>query len=272
MSETISKLNNQCFEMKIKALELALKAGSVGSHIGGAFSCVEILSVIYHIANIPDMYSPNRDRVILSKGHAVLAYYTVLWKNGYISEEELNTFDSNGTMFHGHPRRDLLHGIEFSAGSLGLGISYAVGVALSCKKRNINNRIYVLLGDGECDEGIVWEALISIRNFNLDNITIIIDKNNYQLDGPTVEVMNLFSLKNKFESFGFNVNEVDGHDIQQLMSILSRNSGFNVCIANTIKANGISFLMNNKQSHHTILTPKKYNVAINDIMSAYGKI
>lgn len=270
--ELLDKLTERCYRMKLKALDMAFGTGAEGSHIGGAFSLMEILAVLYEIANVNDMSSSNRDRVILSKGHAVLAYYTALWQNGFLTEEQLASFDQNGTELHGHPHRDLSLGMEFASGSLGLGLSYAVGVAMACKKQYINNRIYVILGDGECDEGIVWESLMSIRNFELDNITLIVDQNHYQLDGPTEEVMNQYSLESKFAAFGFNVTTVNGHDIEALYDALQPKDGLNVIIADTIKAHGISFLENNKLSHHTSLTMKKYQQAINDIKAAYGEL
>jgi len=128
------------------------------------------------------------------------------------------------------------------------------------------------LGDGECDEGIVWESLMSIANFGLDNITLIVDKNKYQLDGPTAEVMNQFSLEDKFRSFGFNVTKVDGHNLEALLAVLRPKEGLNVIVADTIKAHGISFLENNKMSHHTALTQKKYDQAIEELEAAYGKL
>lgn len=270
--ERIIKLTEQCYQMKLKALEMAFGTGSNGSHIGGAFSAMEILATLYEIANVNNMKAENRDRIIVSKGHCVLAYYTVLWQKGMITEEELSTFDKNNTKFHGHPHRQLEKGIEFSAGSLGLGLSYAVGVALSCKRKSLTNRLYVLVGDGECNEGIVWESLMSIKNFQLDNMTIIIDRNGYQLDGPTSEIMNQFSLEDKFISFGFEVKTINGHSIEELYDeLIIKDNSSKVIIADTVKANGISFLENNKFAHQTALTQKKYLQALEEIKNAYGK-
>lgn len=271
--ETIDKLNQQCYEMKLKALDMALGTGANGSHIGGAFSSMELFAALYEIANIPNMSDENRDRIIVSKGHCVLSYYTALWKKGYITEEELDTFDKNGTNFHGHPHRELTKGMEFSAGSLGLGISYAVGVALACKSKGLNNRIFIMLGDGECDEGIVWESLMSIANFGLDNVTIIVDRNKYQVDGLTDNVMNLMSIEEKFKAFGFNVQTIDGHNVAAVANALEIIVPKpNVVIADTVKANGISFLVNNKMSHHTPITSKKHAQAVEEIKRYYGKL
>ncbi len=267
----VNVLMDQCYHMKIKALEMAYGTGINGSHIGGAFSAMEILSAVYAVANISDMKSCERDRIILSKGHAVLAYYTILWQKGLVTEEELAAFDKNGTLFHGHPSRIIDKGMEFASGSLGLGLSYAVGVAWACQQRGLKNRIYAIIGDGECDEGIVWESLMSISHFGLKNITIIVDRNNYQVDGPTSEVMNTSELTTKFEAFGLPVKKVDGHDLNALIQCLQDITGSSVIIADTVKAHGISFLENTNLSHHCTLNNKKYEQALLDIQKAYGK-
>ena len=267
---TIEQIKQDVFEMKLKALDMALST-SFGAHIGGGFSAMEILRCLYEIVNIPSMQDEHRDRVIMSKGHGVLALYTVLWKKGIITEDDLATFETDGTQFHGHAHRNLEKGIEFSGGSLGLGISYAVGVAKACKNKNLGNRVYVIIGDGEMDEGIVWEALMSIVNFRLNNVTVIVDRNRYQLDGPTSEIMNLLSIEDKLKAFGFEVETVDGHSISQLLDVLDMVSDTpRAIVANTIKANGISFLMNNKISHQCILPKKKYEMAVEEIKHAYN--
>lgn len=266
----IQQLKKDCYEMKLKALEMALST-SFGAHIGGGFSAMEIMRSLYAVANIPSMKDECRDRIIVSKGHGVLALYTALWKKGLITEEDLATFETDGTLFHGHPHRNLEKGIEFSGGSLGLGISYAVGVAKACKMKGLGNTIYVLLGDGEMDEGIVWEALMSINNMELNNITLIIDRNNYQLDGPTDEIMKLNPLEDKLMAFGFEVKVIDGHSIESLIETLPKKNDKPIAIiANTVKAHGISFLENNKISHQCTLSKKKYEQAVEDIKSAYN--
>lgn len=265
----IQQLKKDCLEMKLKALDMALST-CFGVHIGGGFSSMEILRCLYEVANIPSMEDEHRDRIIVSKGHGVLAYYTALWKKGFISEDDLATFETDGTSFWGHPHKDHKKGIEFSGGSLGLGLSYATGVAKACKMKGIDNRIYVLLGDGEMDEGIVWESLMSISNFGLNNITIIVDRNNFQLDGPTSDVMNLLSLEDKLRSFGFDVIDIDGHSIDELSETLPKNCDKPLAIvANTVKAHGISFLENNKMSHQCVLPKKKYELAVEEIKKAY---
>ena len=270
MSEQIKKLEHQCFEMKLKALDMALST-SFGAHIGGGFSAMELMACLYEVANVPSMEDEGRDRIILSKGHGVLALYTALWKKGLMTEEDLATFETDGTLFHGHAHRNLVKGIEFSGGSLGLGISYAVGVAKACKIKGLNNRIYVILGDGEMDEGIVWEALMAISNFGLNNVTVIVDRNQYQLDGPTSDIMNLLSIEDKLRAFGYVVETINGHSIPKLLDTLGKSSDKPCAIiANTIKANGISFLMNNKISHQCVLPRKKYELAVEEIKQAYN--
>lgn len=270
MIEQAKRIEHQCFEMKLKALDMALNT-SFGAHIGGGFSAMELMACLYEVANIPSMMDESRDRIILSKGHGVLALYTALWKKGLMTDEDIATFETDGTQFHGHAHRNLEKGIEFSGGSLGLGISYAVGVARACKNKGLNNRIYVILGDGEMDEGIVWEALMAISNFGLNNVTVIIDRNQYQLDGPTNDIMNLLSVEDKLKAFGYEVDTVDGHSISALLDTLGKESRMpRAIVANTIKANGISFLMNNKISHQCVLPRKKYEIAVEEIKQAYN--
>lgn len=265
----IERIKKDIYEMKLKALDMALST-SFGAHIGGGFSAMEIMRSLYEVANIPSMQDESRDRIILSKGHGVLALYTALWKKELMTEEDLATFETDGTKFHGHAHRNLDKGIEFSGGSLGLGISYAVGVAKACKDKGLGNRIYVILGDGEMDEGIVWEALMAISNFGLNNVTIIVDRNQYQLDGPTNDVMNLLSIEDKLKAFGYEVEMVDGHSVPALLETLGKFSDKpKAIVANTIKANGISFLMNNKVSHQCVLPKKKYELAVEEIKQAY---
>lgn len=266
---SIEQISKDIYEMKLKALEMALST-SFGAHIGGGFSVMEIMRCLYEVANIPDVHDERRDRIIMSKGHGVLALYTALWKKGFMTEEDLATFETDGTKFHGHAHRNLDKGIEFSGGSLGLGISYAVGVAKACKNKELGNSIYVILGDGEMDEGIVWEAMMSIVNFGLNNVTIIVDRNQYQLDGPTTEIMNLLSVEDKLKAFGYDVETINGHSIPELLDTLGKSSDKpRAIVANTVKANGISFLMNNKMSHQCALPKKKYDMAVEEIKQAY---
>lgn len=251
--------------MRRRILDLALKAGASGAHLGGSLSLVEILTVLYHVASISQ--EDGRDRIILSKGHGALALYTVLEKYGIISSEVVDTFETNGTHFYAHASRDIHNGIEFSGGSLGLGISFSVGVAIACKEKKLENRIYVIVGDGECNEGLFWESVMAINQFKLNNLTIIIDNNGLQADGFTNEIIDLSPLAEKLNSFGFDAISVDGHDVDAICQALNREKGLKpqAIIANTVKGKGVSFMENSAAWHHGVLNQKKYDKAIEEL-------
>lgn len=257
-------MNNNIW-MRKRILELAMKAGSNGAHLGGSLSLVEILNVLYsqelHLAP----KDQKRDRIIMSKGHGALALYCMLEKKGVISKEEADTFEQNGTTLFAHAKRNVEKGIEFSGGSLSLGLSFAVGVALSCK--GLGNHIYVILGDGECDEGLVWEATMTAAHYGLDNMTIIVDCNGLQSDGFTKDVMDSRSLEAKFKAFGCSVCSVDGHSETELRNAFAAISegAPKVIIAHTVKGKGVSFLENQPASHHFVLKEAQYQQAIKEV-------
>ena len=253
--------------MRKRILRLSKNAGINGSHVGGSLSMVEILTVLYSILKRDTSVLEERDRFILSKGHGALALYCILEQKGLLSPEETETFESNGTAFYAHAKRNVEKGLEFSGGSLSLGISFAVGVALACRAKGIKNHIYVLVGDGECDEGHLWEAVMSAANFKLDNLTVIVDYNGLQSDGFTENIMNLSSLAQKFKSFGFHTTEVDGHSIEQLYEVFNSAFSSSPCaiIARTVKGKGVSFMENERMWHHGILTDKLYEQAVSEI-------
>ena len=186
-------------------------------------------------------------------------------KKGIISKEEADTFEQNGTELFAHAKRNVEKGIEFSGGSLSLGLSFAVGVALSCKGQG--NHIYVILGDGECDEGLIWESTMSAAHYGLDNMTIIVDRNGLQSDGYTKDVMDSSSLEAKFKAFGCNVFSVDGHSEEELLVAFNAVSegAPKVIIAHTIKGKGVSFLENQPTSHHSVLKDAQYEQAIKEV-------
>lgn len=257
----------ECKDIRKRILELAFKAGSNGSHLGGSLSAVEILNTLYHSGFNFNPADETRDRLILSKGHAALALYCVLETVGIITKEDAETFEQNGTTLFAHAKKNISKGIEFSGGSLSLGISYAVGVALACKSKGINNRIFVLLGDGECDEGLVWEAVMSAVNYHLDNLTFIIDCNGLQSDGYTKDVMDHSPLEKKFEGFGCKVVSVDGHSEKEVFDAYRVES--NDCplaiIAHTVKGKGVFFMENLQQWHHGTLTQAQYEQAMEEV-------
>ena len=251
-------------------LEMALSAGANSSHFGGALSIADIISTLFSYKMKFDYKNPkseDRDRFILSKGHACLAYYAALCEIGFIKKEDLKTFEKNDSNLLGHPVRNIDLGIEFSNGSLGMGLSLGIGVALSLKKKNKANNVFVIMGDGECNEGSVWEALMAAPNFNLGNLNLIIDRNNFQQTGENKTIMDLGNLKNKVESFGWNTTEVDGHNINELYNYFKKinNNKPNALIANTIKGKGFSFSENNNTWHHSVLSKELYDKALGEI-------
>ena len=258
--------------MRLRALEMAYKSGQNGAHLGGGLSAIEIMATLYHDVLRVDPCNPcdeNRDRLIVSKGHCVLAYYTALYEKGFLSAQDLEQFEQNGYHWHGHAMRDLTHGIEFHGGSLSMGMSFAVGEALACKAKGLQSRVFVLVGDGECDEGLIWEAAMSAAHHQLDNLCVIVDRNRLQYDGETTEVLNTDSLAEKFKAFGFDVEEVNGHDVEALRNQLSVISSQPRCvIANTVKGKGVSFMENDKTWHHHTLNEAQYNQAREEVEHA----
>ena len=257
----------ECKDIRKRILELAFKAGSNGSHLGGSLSAVEILNTLYHSGFNFNPADESRDRLILSKGHAALALYCVLESVGIITKEDAETFEQNGTTLFAHAKKNISKGIEFSGGSLSLGISYAVGVALACKSKVFNNRIFVLLGDGECDEGLVWEAVMSAVNYHLDNLTFIVDCNGLQSDGYTKDVMDHSPLEKKFEGFGCKVVSVDGHsekEVAEAYKVKSKDCPLAI-VAHTVKGKGVSFMENLQQWHHGTLSQAQYDQAMEEV-------
>jgi transketolase len=246
-------------DMRVDIIRMIEAAGS--GHPGGSLSIIDILAVLYkkflrHDAKRPDM--PERDRLILSKGHACPALYTVMAYEGYFPKAELLTLRKLGSPLQGHPDRMRLPGIEFSTGSLGQGLSVAIGMALAAKLDKKDYRTYCILGDGELQEGQCWEAFMSAPKFKLDNLTVIIDHNNGQIDGPVNEVMDIEPLADKFKAFQWEVLKIDGHDFAQIEKALAqaqKAKGPLVIIAKTIKGKGVSFMENNIGWHG--VAPKK---------------
>lgn len=255
--------------IRLSALRMAYNSGKNGSHLGAGLSSVEIFSALYGQVlhyNICNRKDENRDRLVVSKGHCVLSYYSALHELGFISDEDMESFETNGSHFHGHAMRNLNNGIEFSGGSLGMGMSFAVGQALACMKKGLSSRIFVLVGDGECDEGLIWEAAMSAANFKLNNFVLIVDRNKLQYDGLTKDVMDQIDLGEKFDAFGFDVRVVDGHDVNLLALTLDKSGDRPVCvIADTIKGKGVSFMEGQKEWHHHTLSEEQYNRAKEEV-------
>lgn len=264
MTQDIKKLQDQSLWMRLRIVELAHKVGKLGAHIGGCFSIIEIFSALY--ASLNKLTGEDRDRVILSKAHAALAHYVLLEAIGVLTKEETDTYQVNGTHYYICEPRNIAKGSEFTGGSLALGLSFAVGVALACRKRNLQNHVYAIIGDGECDEGLIWESAMSITNYKLTNMTVIVDRNGVQLDGPTKDIMDTGDMGDKFRSFGFDVIEVDGHDIASLLeAFATRCEKPKAIIAHTIKGKGLSFCEGLHTWHHNVLTDKLYEQALEEL-------
>jgi len=269
--ETIKRCEAAAIRMRKNALKMALLSGSNGAHLGGGLSIIEIMASLYCGVMKLNPINPlwiDRDRFILSKGHATLGYYTALEAAKIISEEQLFTFEINGGPLPGQPSYNPSLGIEYSSGTLGLGLSYAVGLSLTLKLTHNQNRVFVLLGDGECNEGSVWESAMSAAHFKLSNLTAIIDFNRMQSDGKTCDVLNI-QLENMWKGFGWEVIKInDGHNITQLFDAfnLTRIEGKpRVVIACTTKGKGISFMENNNEWHHNRLSKELFDAAMNEI-------
>ena len=250
-------------EAEMKALAKQLRrhiitmTGRAGSgHPGGSLSSVEILTTLYLkvLRHKPlDPQWPDRDRFILSKGHAAPLLYATLAECGYFPVAELPTLRQIDSRLQGHTDRTITPGVEMSAGALGQGLSFALGVALAGRLNEQDYRVYVLLGDGECDEGQVWEAAMASAHFKVDNLVAIVDNNGQQIDGWNRDVMNLDPFSPKWQAFGWQVIEVDGHNLAQLIQAFGKAEQIKgqptVIVAHTIKGKGVSFMENNPDFH-----------------------
>ncbi|MDK2584342.1 transketolase [Romboutsia sedimentorum] len=245
---------------------------SKSGHPGGSLSGVEILTYLYFKEmniNKDNLDSKERDYFILSKGHAAPVLYATLSEAGFIQEKELMTLRKLGSKLQGHPDSKKIKAIDVSTGSLGQGISNAVGVAIGAKIDNANSTIYTLLGDGELQEGLVWEALMSAAHYKLDNLVAFVDYNKLQIDGNNEDVMGIKPLDKKFESFGWNVITIDGHDFKQiekaLQSVKEIKQKPTVIIANTVKGKGVSFMENNAGWHGSAPSIEQRDLALNEL-------
>lgn len=243
------------------------------SHIGGSFSIVEILTYLYgHYLNIKidDPRWMQRDRFILSKGHAALGFYVALTEFGIMPESVLESYKKDESKIIAHPIQDLDFGIESSNGSLGHGLAFGVGLAWATRAKNQENRIVVLLGDGECNEGSVWEAAMSAAHLQLTNITAIVDANGLQSDGTTESVMKINQIENVWKSFGWEALKINGHDFTEIDEAFKTSQTISapvVIIAETTKGKGVSFMENNNEWHHGRITQTLLEQAVGEIGS-----
>jgi transketolase len=267
VDKTIDMCRNASKQMRIDVIRMTRHSGNIGAHIGGSLSMIEIMAVLYNGVikfKKDDTTWEGRDRFILSKGHGVMAQYAAMKSIGLLSDDDLMTFKNNETRLYAHPSMNLQIGIEFSSGSLGQGLSLGVGTALALrKKNNYSSHVYVLVGDGECNEGQIWEAAMAASHFKLNNLTVIVDKNKLQYDGETADVMNMDNFAAKWSAFGFETLTVDGHSVEQLL--VAFRTGTNkpkAIIAETVKGKGVSFMENNPAWHNNRLTEDQYKQAM----------
>lgn len=268
--EKVNRLKEMTKRMRLMGLDMALSSGSNGSHLGGSFSCMEILAVLYGEVMRYDVKNPeweDRDRFLPSKNHCVLAHFPALAEAGFISKEETLEFQKDGGRLTGYPR-NLEIGLEYSGGSLGMAISVGVGMALTLRERQSPARVYVMMGDGELNEGSIWEALMSAAQYRLDNLVAIIDRNHLCYDGDTEEVMAIEPLEDKFRSFNWNVITCNGHDVGELLQAFDSiaTGSPNVIIADTVKGKGVSFMENQREWHHSRISMEQYEQAKKEIM------
>jgi transketolase len=270
------------FDLSIPALEamarqlrrdvISMIATAGSGHPGGSLSAADIVTALYFNVMRHDPKNPQwpeRDRFVLSKGHAAPILYAALAECGYFPVEELSTLRKLGSRLQGHTDRTLTPGVEMSAGSLGQGLSYGIGMALSGRLDRKDYRVYVLIGDGECDEGQVWEAAMFAPHHKMDNITAIIDHNDLQLDGRVCDIMGLEPLTDKWRAFNWNVLEINGHDMKQILQALKKAGEIKekptVIIAHTIKGKGVSFMEGNVDFHGKAPSPQETEQALKEL-------
>lgn len=266
----ISELKKIANEVRIGIIEEVYNAQS--GHPGGALSVADILTVLYfNEMNVdeknPDM--PNRDRLVLSKGHASPALYSVLANRGFFEKDKLKTFRKIDSNLQGHPDKNKVKGVDMTTGSLGQGLSAANGMALAGKLNKSNYRVYCILGDGELEEGQIWEAAMTSHHYKLDNLCVIVDNNNLQIDGKVEDVMNIYPIVDKFKSFGFETIQIDGHNITQIMEAFGQARKIKgkptAIIAKTIKGKGVSYMENQVGWHGKAPNEDEYKRAINEL-------
>ncbi|MFQ5861474.1 MAG: transketolase [Dehalococcoidia bacterium] len=256
-------------ELRRTVVTMIATAGS--GHPGGSLSAVELLTALYFrvLRHKPeDPRWPDRDRFILSKAHGVPILYAILARCGYFPQEELGTLRKLNSRLQGHAHI-MTPGVEMSGGSLGHGLSFGIGVALAGRVDGKDYRVYVLLGDGECDEGQVWEAAMAAAHYKLDHLTAIVDRNRIQNDRFTSEVMELEPLADKWRAFGWHVQEVDGHNLSQVLEALGEARRVQgqpaAIIAHTVKGKGVSFMENNPDFHGRAPNPEELEQALREL-------
>ena len=267
---SIQALENIANDIRKDIIEEVYQAQS--GHPGGSLSCTDILTVLYFNQMNVDPKKPedaNRDRLILSKGHCSPALYAVLARKGYFDKEELKNFRKMDSFLQGHPDMKKTPGVDMTTGSLGQGLSAAVGMAIASKMNQAGCRVYCVLGDGEIEEGQIWESAMAAYKNKLDNLCVILDNNSLQIDGKIQDVAGLDNIEGKFKSFGFNVIQVDGHNISNLIdgfdSAKQTKQVPTILIAKTIKGKGVSFMENQVSWHGSAPNREQYEQAMSEL-------
>lgn len=267
--DEITLLKRKAVEIRMDLLTMIYNART--GHTGGSLSNTDILTVLYYKMMNIDPNNPNwdeRDRYVQSKGHSVESLWAILADKGFFPKEELKTFSQFGSRLIGHPNNKV-PGVEMNTGALGHGLPISVGMALAAKMDGKSYKVYTLMGDGELAEGSVWEGAMAAAQYKLDNLIAIIDRNKLQITGSTEDVMALEPLPDKWRSFGWEVIEVDGHDVEQLVEVFSHTPSVEgkptMVIANTVKGKGISFAENVGAWHHHVPTKEEYDLAMEEL-------
>lgn len=275
-SNTVEFIQEKCAVMRRDVIEMGYVAGGRGAHFGPALSSIEIVASLFFKIMNHDPKNPQwagRDRFVQSKGHACLSYYSALIESGYIAKDQMSTFKQDESILSGHPSRNIEHGIEISSGSLGNGFGIACGMAKAAKVKNENHKVYCLVGDGECNEGIIWEAAMNAAKNKLDNIVAIIDRNGVQLSGKTADIMDV-DIVDMWKAVGWEVLVVeDGNDLPSILSGLEKmknsTSGKpHMIIANTTKGKGISYMEGSLNWHARAMDKDQYEQAVSELEKA----
>lgn len=274
----VDELKKQSIELRKKVIRMIYKAQS--GHPGGSLSAADFVTAVYFREMNVDPQNPkwvDRDRFILSKGHVCPVQYAALATLGFFGEEVLETLRKENSILQGHPDMKKCPGIDISTGSLGQGLACGVGMGIAAKKDKKDYRVFVVVGDGECQEGEIWEAAQTANKYQLDNLIVFVDNNNLQLDGITDEVMPNLNLGKKFEAFGFETYNIDGHDMQQIVETLDRirmtKNGKPKCIfANTVKGKGVSYMENQCGWHGVAPNEEQYNQAMKELDEQLAKL
>lgn len=268
---SISKLKQIAIELRKSAITMIYEAQS--GHPGGSLSAADIVTALYFKEMNIDPANPkweDRDRFVLSKGHVCPILYAALGKLGYFPKEYLHKLRQEGSILQGHPDMKKCPGIDISTGSLGQGLSCAVGMAIAGKRDNRDYRVFAMVGDGECDEGQIWEAVMAGYKYKLDNLIVFVDNNKLQLDGTCDEIMPNIDLGKRFEAFGYEVFYIDGHNMEEIVATLdkiraSNNNLPKAIIADTIKGRGVSFMENQLGWHGVAPNDEKYKQAMEEL-------